>query len=115
MALAEMSSAFSWNPNGVSSITAGPGPTRASRSRWTLLIVGLVSPDPMMTSSRAIEATLGKGRVQQVRQLDRELDVQVVVTGREPLHLHVRRRGSQFAGDGALLARPVVGGVGHHQ
>src|ERR1700686_180318 len=53
-----MSAAFSWKPNGVSSSTAGTGrePRRESRSACTDTIVGVVSPDPMMQSSRCIRA-----------------------------------------------------------
>ena len=50
----QMSLAFSWKPNGVSSSTAGTGggPSRASRSACTDVIVGAVSPDPMMQRIR---------------------------------------------------------------
>src|SRR6202035_2147077 len=53
-----MSAAFSWKPKGVSSSTAGTGrgPSRESRSACTDTIVGVVSPDPMMQSSRGIRA-----------------------------------------------------------
>ena len=92
-----MSSAFSWNPNGVSSMTAGTGggPSRSNSPRWTLPMVGLVSPDPMMTNSRGTavrleEVRLRKGPVQEVGQLHRVLQVEVVVAGREPLHTDVR-------------------------
>src|SRR4029077_563553 len=53
-----MSAAFSWKPNGVSSSTAGTGrgPSRESRSACTETIVGGVSPDPMMQSTRGISA-----------------------------------------------------------
>src|ERR1700721_1208266 len=53
-----MSAAFSWKPNGVSSSTAGTGrgPSRESRSACTETIVGVVSPDPMMQSTRGISA-----------------------------------------------------------
>ena len=49
-----MSSAFSWNPNGVSSMAAGTGdgPIREISSRWTLAMVGAVSPDPMIVRIR---------------------------------------------------------------
>ena len=50
-----MSSAFSWNPYGVSSSTASPGPVAPTASitrRWVLIMVGAVSPDPMIVSSR---------------------------------------------------------------
>src|SRR5258708_34225017 len=58
MVLAEITEAFSWKPYGVSSITASPGGDPALAINWacTETIVGAVSPDPMMHSSRAPEA-----------------------------------------------------------
>src|SRR5258708_39717900 len=58
MVLAEISEACSWKPYGVSSITASPGGDPALAINWacTETIVGAVSPDPMMHSSRAPEA-----------------------------------------------------------
>src|SRR5207237_8018736 len=49
-----ISEAFSWKPNGVSRRTAGTGggPRRAKSRRWVFTIVGLVSPEPMITSRR---------------------------------------------------------------
>ena len=49
-----MSSALSWKPYGVSRTTAGASPTRSKIARCGLTIVGAVSPEPMMTSSRVI-------------------------------------------------------------
>ena len=53
-ARAVMSSAFSWNPYGVSSRTAGTGrsPSLSSTARWTRAIVGVVSPEPMIVRMR---------------------------------------------------------------
>ena len=50
-----MSAAFSWKAYGVSSRIAlwRPEPSRAASSLWMVTIVGLVSPEPMMTSNRA--------------------------------------------------------------
>ena len=50
-----MRSALAWKPYGVSSSTAlgSARPRRSKTSRWTLIIVGAVSPEPMIVSSRA--------------------------------------------------------------
>ena len=55
-----MSLAFSWKAYGVSSRMAlgRPGPSRAVRALWMVTIVGLVSPEPMMTSTRVCGASL---------------------------------------------------------
>ena len=84
-ARAEMSSALAWNPYGVSSRTAGTGsgPSRSKSCRWGLTMVGAVSPEPMMASSRAIREKSRPGRV--VDQLGHQvgvLGVQVVVAAR---------------------------------
>ena len=51
-ARAETSAAFSWNAYGVSSSSPrGGGVSRAASRRCTVTIVGLVSPDPMSTST----------------------------------------------------------------
>src|SRR3989442_1630246 len=78
-ALAEMSSAFSWKPNGVSSRTAGTGggPSRSKIDLCVVTMVGLVSPEPMITKSRAVtmggrpsrEVPVGDRTMQQVGQL----------------------------------------------
>src|SRR5580658_3922122 len=49
-----MSAALVWKPNGVSRSTpwTGPGPRRSTTARWTLIMVGAVSPEPMMVSRR---------------------------------------------------------------
>ena len=54
LARSQMSSAFSWNPNGVSSSTAGTGggPRRARRSACTETMVGAVSPEPITQRMR---------------------------------------------------------------
>src|SRR5438093_13659841 len=108
MARAATSSAFSWKPTGVSSTTAGTGggPRRSSRPRCTLLIVGLVSPEPMMArrrgSSPGIAPTL-EGLMQHVGQLVGELEMDVMVGGREPTH-----RDALVGGRGAVDVAPLV-------
>src|SRR2546421_4834248 len=54
-----ISEAFSWKPNGVSRRTAGTGggPSRAKSRRCVFTIVGLVSPEPMITSRRGTVTT----------------------------------------------------------
>src|SRR5262245_29295149 len=95
-----MSSAFSWKPKGVSRTRAGrPRPTRENSSRWTLLMVGLVSPEPMMTSSRG--SALAIRLQQQGSDPVRVLDVEVVVA-REPFHPQVVVKSSGFVGLGPL-------------
>src|SRR3954463_5735802 len=52
--LALRSSAFSWNPYGVSTIATVAGSlNRSSSALWTLAIVGAVSPEPMIDRIRS--------------------------------------------------------------
>ncbi len=57
-----MSSAFSWKPYGVSSSTAAPPGIDSSSIRCTLIMVGALSPDPMITS-RPVGVTTCSARV----------------------------------------------------
>src|SRR3954471_21509522 len=122
MALADSSAAFSWKPNGVSRRTAetGGGPSRSNTSRWVFTIVGLVSPEPMMTSSRGDSATEEPvaGFVQHRGHVVGVLGVDVVVGGGEPVG---PRAGQRALGGGdvvTLLLGPrtaVIGGEQQHR
>src|SRR6266480_1268157 len=101
-ARAVRSSALTWKPKGVSSRTEGTGggPRRPNSSRCVLTMVGLVSPDPMITRSRgrlmrtaraedplpspahereeatgSCEEAVERAAVEQIGQLDRMLGV----------------------------------------
>jgi len=52
----ETSAAFSWNAYGVASTIACGlvSPSRAMSSRCAVTMVGLVSPDPMIASTRTV-------------------------------------------------------------
>ena len=120
---AESSSAFSWKPYGrVEDRGRRPsGPNRSNSARWTLAIVGAVSPEPMIgedARGRSREEPVGDRVEHHVRDFDGMLGVDVVVR-REPAHAARRGRAASRRDALALVAgrggSPVSGRHEQHR